>query len=199
MFWLENPYILFDDKFSLEIPSDFIERLNFLFRYILILSLILVILFQDLKFFILAVIFGLLSILIYYRHISIPNEKYSNENDTVVIDNKKCTTSTFHNPFMNPSVYDRANNPDKPEACNFEKVDMNSKFYEGVFRSTNDHYDKESSLRQFYTMPSTSTPNHQNEFANWLYNEGPSCKEGNYDRCVKNINLDRTDFDKVRN
>tara|TARA_Y100000389_G_C17471316_1_gene531432 strand:- start:1137 stop:1760 length:624 start_codon:yes stop_codon:yes gene_type:complete len=195
MFWLEDPLILFNDDFNFNIPSDLIGRLNFFFKYVLILSIILTILFQDANFLLLAIVFALLTILIYYHDLSRNKEKYTDE--TAFIDNKVCTNSTFHNPFMNPSVYDISNNPNKPDACNIEKVDMNSNFYEGVFRSTNDIFDKESSLRQFYTVPSTSIPNKQKEFAEWLYNEGPSCKEGNYDRCVKNINLDRTDLNRV--
>lgn len=192
MFWLENPKILFSDDFDFQIPSGFVDRLNFFFRYSLILSIILAIIFQDLNFLLLAIIIGLITIMFYYNR----KEHYNNDDEITIIDNKVCRNSTFHNPFMNPSLLDIKEH--QIEACNHEKVDMNKKFYEGVYRSANDLYDKEASLRQFYTVPSTTIPNNQGEFANWLYNQGPSCKEGNYDRCTKNINLHRTDLDKVR-
>ncbi len=32
--------------------------------------------------------------------------------------------------------------------------------------------------RQYYTMPNTSVPNNQTEFANWLYGSETNCKAG---------------------
>lgn len=195
MFWLEDPKKLLEEDLNFVIPTNLSDRLNFFFKYIIIISLILTILFQDFNFLILILIFGLLTILVYYHNKR--KEKYDNEDEIDIVDNKRCTKSTFHNPFMNPSVYDINNNPKKPEACNIEKVDMNAEFYKGVFRTANDLYDKEASVRQFYTMPSTTIPNKQDEFAKWLYDRGPSCKQGNYDRCATNLDLGRTDLDRV--
>ena len=50
-----------------------------------------------------------------------------------------------------------------------------------------DIYSKYNSQRQFYTMPNTSIPNKQKEFALWLYNRGPTCKEGNGYQCFANM------------
>ena len=48
-------------------------------------------------------------------------------------------------------------------------------------------FNNKSSQRQFYTLPSTTIPNDQGGFANWLYNRGPSCKQGNGDQCWRNV------------
>lgn len=95
---------------------------------------------------------------------------------------------TKHNPFMNVLVSDYANNPEKLPSCNVEdedtKKNIETQFFEDVFLDVNDIYDKNSSYRQFYTMPSTSIPNDQTKFAKELYHiKGKTCKEGNGSKC----------------
>jgi len=38
-------------------------------------------------------------------------------------------------------------------------------------------YETFHSQRQFYTMPSTTIPNSQDEYAKWLYGNALSCKD----------------------
>ena len=42
--------------------------------------------------------------------------------------------------------------------------------------------------RQFYTMPVTDVVNDQTGFAKWLYDRGPSCKQGAVEKCYDNVN-----------
>jgi hypothetical protein len=187
MFWLENPAILLND--NIDFNGNFIVKLNFITKYLIIISLLLTILFQNTNLLLLIPIFCLFIILI--RNIYI-TEKYNNNHNS-------CTSSTIHNPFMNPSVNDLLIHPNKPEACeyDFEKTDITDNFYKGMFRNVTDIYNTEGSLRQFYTIPNTHIPNNQEIFAKWLYDDGKSCKEGNYEKCIKNINLDRTGLTRV--
>ena len=48
----------------------------------------------------------------------------------------------------------------------------------------NDVFGKMNSQRQFYTMPSTTIPNAQDDFAKWLYLNPKTCKE-DQDFCLK--------------
>jgi hypothetical protein len=119
-------------------------------------------------------------------------EKYLNENNLDIIDNKKCIKPTKSNPFMNPNIldskYDENNN--MFSACSIENSkinkNMNEYFNENVFRETDDLYNKSLLPRQFYTMPSTTIPNEQDKLGDWLYNNGPSCKENGL-TCYDNI------------
>jgi hypothetical protein len=47
-------------------------------------------------------------------------------------------------------------------------------------------YGKKQGQRQFITQPSTSIPNDQGSFANWLYKiPGKTCKEGGRQACLE--------------
>jgi hypothetical protein len=99
-----------------------------------------------------------------------------------------CTKPTIDNPFMNVTMKDYFNIDqstkmiiDRPEACDTNdiniKKEMNSAFNNNLFKDVNDIFGKTNSQRQFYTMPSTTIPNDQNEFAKWLYLNPKTCKE----------------------
>ena len=48
-----------------------------------------------------------------------------------------------------------------------------------IYSGTNNEMDLEYSMRQFYTNPSTTVPNNQEEFATFCYGDMISAKEGN--------------------
>jgi len=56
---------------------------------------------------------------------------------------------------------------------------VENKFNNDLYLDSNDLFNRRNSQRQFYTMPNTSIPNKQGDFAKWLYDRGPTCKEGN--------------------
>ena len=90
---------------------------------------------------------------------------------------------------MNPSIIDFGNG-ESPSACNADddqiKENINVNFNEDLFRNVDDVWEKENSKRQFYTLPNTSVPNQQVEFAKWLYQipESLSCKTNGIN-CLK--------------
>ena len=93
-----------------------------------------------------------------------------------------CRRPTIDNPFMNTNIYD-FNNGYIPEACNADdediKEDMKVNFNHDLFRDVDELWERENSKRQFYTMPNTTVPNNQIEFAKWLYKIPDTCKESN--------------------
>jgi hypothetical protein len=166
----------------------FEAKINATVRFFIILGIILSLLMQDYRY----ILFGLIALTVSYPLYELEKrdkavaETFLKKNDIEIIDNKACTRSSIENPFMNPSIVD---NPEKPEACNSaihesvkEEVDKN--FSERVFKNVADIYGKDYSAREFYTVPNTSVPNKQGEFANWLYGRGATCKEGNAIQCI---------------
>lgn len=108
--------------------------------------------------------------------------------ETLENTNDKCESPTLDNPFMNVNYVDYLDNPNREEACDINnpdiKKDMNQKYMNNLYRDVNDLFEKNNSQRQFYTMPSTTIPNKQDEFAKWLYLSPKTCKE-DQDYCLR--------------
>jgi hypothetical protein len=93
-----------------------------------------------------------------------------------------CRLPTPHNPFMNVLMSEYATEPTRPRACSISSPSVccssERLFRRGVVRNMDDLYGRQSSSRQFYTMPNTTIPNDQMGFAEWLYGlKGPTRKE----------------------
>ena len=100
---------------------------------------------------------------------------------------KTCSKPNTNNPFMNPLVYDSRTrdmgcDSVKPEIQNQIEYEYNKY----CIKDISDIYNHNSGRRQFYTVASTTYPNNQGAFANWLYKTPPTCKEGNGAQCVAN-------------
>ena len=103
----------------------------------------------------------------------------------------ECIPPTLNNPFMNILQNEYIDNPTRPAACGpYEEVkdaietNFNYNLYKDIGESL---WDRNNSQRQFFTMPYTTIPNKQGEFANWLYRlSGPTCKSGgSQESCLK--------------
>ena len=98
------------------------------------------------------------------------------------------TYPTGKNPFMNVLVDEIKYNPTRGEAASVFDPDV-SVTLDGFFQTQfvndpTDVFGKTQSQRQFYTMPSTTVPNDQESYQNWLYKiPGKTCKEGNRQAC----------------
>jgi hypothetical protein len=98
------------------------------------------------------------------------NEEYKKNN---------CRKPTADNPFMNIVFSDYLDASNIPEPCNSNKIQDTSKFLYNstIYRNIEDVFERENSQRLFYTLPITTIPNKQKDFADWLYKTGPQCKE----------------------
>ena len=106
--------------------------------------------------------------------------EYSNNNQI----NEQCTPPTKDNPLMNRNLYD---NPLKNPACEYDNKTselVNEKFGYNLYQDIDDMFERYNSQRQFYTTPNTNLPNNQSEFAKWLYETEPTCKESGVN-CVR--------------
>lgn len=92
-----------------------------------------------------------------------------------------CQIPSDENPFMNVLISDYTENPKKKKACNINdkkvKKDIEEKFEKNLYRNTVDIWGRNNSQREYYTMPNTTIPNDQINFANWLYKTPATCKE----------------------
>lgn len=190
MFWLDNLNILTIPVLIPDINMTFEEKLNSIIRALLFLGIIFTLIFNDSKYILFVLIIMIISIIIYnYQYEKNRQiEKYLNENNLDIINNKKCIKPTKANPFMNLNILESKNS--KFSACSIENSkinkNMNKYFNENVFRETDDLYNKSLLPRQFYTMPSTTIPNEREKLGDWLYNNGESCKE-NTIQCYNNL------------
>mgnify|MGYP001363219000 CR=1 FL=1 len=91
---------------------------------------------------------------------------------------KDCTQPIKKNPYMNPLMYE---NRAKAPACPIENKEIAQKadelFQGQVYKDIDDVWNRRTSSRQFYTMPSTTFPNNQKGFATWLYGNSNSRKK----------------------
>jgi hypothetical protein len=97
----------------------------------------------------------------------------------------KCRKPTADNPYMNVIFSDYLDAANVPEPCNSDqtKDDAQYLYNSTVYRNIEDVYERQNSQRLFYTLPITTIPNKQGEFADWLYKTGPQCKE-NTSKCT---------------
>lgn len=100
------------------------------------------------------------------------------------------TPPTSRNPFMNILLDEIKYNPNRPSAASVQNPAV-AQVMDDYFRiqwhsDPTDIYGKKQSQRQFITQPSTTIPNDQGSFADWLYRiPGKTCKEGGRDTCLK--------------
>ena len=106
----------------------------------------------------------------------------------------RCMEPTLDNPFMNVTMKDYMNFNkdgslvDRPPACDPNdpkiKQKMDEAFSNNLYRDVSDVFGKTSSQRNYFTMPWTTIPNKQDEFARWLYLSPKTCKE-DQDNCLR--------------
>lgn len=99
------------------------------------------------------------------------------------------TAPTPANPFMNVLMTEYTDNPYRAPAANVEQPATRSEldnYFETMFASDpGDTFQRTQSQRQWVSMPSTTIPNDQHSFQNWLFRTaGRTCKEGEGSNCV---------------
>jgi len=201
-FWLNNPAILIDKNRLTEFfpnrDMTRVEQLNAIVRFSFYLSLLLVIYRQNINYLYIGIVSLVLTFAIYKYD---PNLKGDEREDMYDIFKRRDPEAqrynyvkpTYANPFMNPTLLDITENPDrqayskKSFVNNYELAqDVEQKFSYNLYQDINDIFGKQNSQRQFYTTPVTTIPNEQTKFAEWLYGRPPSCKDNNGYQCMLN-------------
>jgi len=115
------------------------------------------------------------------------NNNPNPENFKDILNIKTCSKPNTLNPFMNPLVFDSRL---RDSACDSIKeenqLQIEKEYNKYCIKDVSDIFNHNSGRRQFYTVASTTYPNNQGGFANWLYKTPPTCKEGNGAQCIAN-------------
>jgi len=194
------------DKMSIE------EKLNAISRLIIILTFLGYLITQTFKIVVTGVI--TLGILVLLYNVRNKNAKDKSETQKIVenfssVNSKyydlmkpNFTSPTETNPAMNVLLTEIADNPNRKQAApsfnkQVEKI-MNKKTQQFVssefndpnidqrlFRDLGDAFEFDQSMRTFYATPNTKIPNDQTAFADFLYGDMISCKEGNGLACTR--------------
>lgn len=99
------------------------------------------------------------------------------------------TVPSAKNPFMNVLIDEIKYNPTRPVAVSVldpsVKVTLDDFFRTEFYSDPTDVFGRSQSQREFVTMPSTSIPNDQASYQDWLYKiPGKTCKEGGREACL---------------
>ena len=203
VFWGDHPKVLFQkDLLSQFFPRNYMSRnqkLNAISRLLIYISIVLTF-YRGNSTYIFLGIFGLLCIWMCHSFSSkarvSPKEGMMSSSHAPVRKIPKPPTKyispTRCNPFMNPLPSGQHSKEIKESklkepSSDYDKVqsDIENKFNQGLFKEVSDVFGRESSQRQFYTLPNTTNVSDQDNFAKWLYSTPPTCKEGNGEACVQ--------------
>ena len=121
-------------------------------------------------------------------------EKVNSYNDTGVkgnldtLDFQSETTPGVRNPFQNVTVDQIKYAPTRKAAPDIttteSKLRLDEFFRVNWYNDPTDVFGKTQSQRMFVSQPSTTIPNDQGSYQDWLYKiPGKTCKEGNPDAC----------------
>lgn len=200
-FWLENPNVLLNKNYISEIwpRSDFglAQKLNAITRIIILFSVLGYYLTKSMYIPISALVSIVVIVIIYKtKRVNKINEAFTNIKKTQKLSSvleKEFTMPTKKNPIMNVMMNDFKDNPKKrPAAPSYnkqvlEKINNSAKNNNSkLYKNLGDSLAFEHSMRNFYTMPNSTIPNNQKDFALFCYGNMPSCKDGDYLHCSKN-------------
>lgn len=183
--WYKDVSILFNkDRLAEFFPSSdqsLEERLNAITRLGIYIAILLAAYHRETNYLYIGIF---VCIGTYFIYSTLPDTFANNSIESLTND---CTEPTIDNPFMNATMKDYMNIDesgkivDRPQACDMNDPDVKLKadeyFDNNLYKNIDDVFGKMNSQRQFYSMPSTTIPNKQDEFANWLYKTPPTCKE----------------------
>jgi len=186
----KNYYKFFPTK-----DMTFAEQLNAILRFTIYFTIIIFIIKKDLNIFLVFIfVAGFTYILYTVDTQNKTHEKFYLQDRNIVEEKhtkKLCTNPSKDNPFMNVLISDYSQDPERKQACDPTKGPtkklIKKHFDNNLYRDVSDIYNRNASDRNYYTMPSSTIPNDQNTFAQFLYGQDKTCKEGNPNKCYTNI------------
>jgi hypothetical protein len=195
--WYRSPDVLFhrDTYLSIVPLSDMTDRakMNALMRLSIYMSVILLLLTNDIRWLYLPVAMACFTVATneYYIYTETAHkERFLAQKVAKKGDGSLCRRPTPENPMMNVLMNEYVEDPERPPACPLSHpvVQDAVKTYidKNIYRDADDLFHKKASDWHFYSMPNTTIPNNQNEFATWLYGSEKTCKEGSGEQCFAN-------------
>lgn len=203
-FWINNPKVLLNKQRILEIwPQSgysMERKLNAITRIVLFLSLIGYMFTRSMKI-IISFVVTLVAIVILYKTqkkekiegFDLKNNMGPLTNNIKLSNKSQNTAPTEKNPFMNVLINEYVENPTREKAMPVYNKNVHEEIKEIIkgdnkklYQNLGDNLSLEHSLRGFHTMPNTTIPNKQKEFAMFCYGNMKSCKDGDDLQCLKN-------------
>jgi len=213
-FWFNDPQILINNKYILELWCDENmtqnQKLNAITRLVICLSIIGYFITQKVNFLISGLI--TLVVLIYIQRTNISRLPKLTRNDitegftNINLYNtlkSEFTSPTSANPLMNVMLPEINENPLRNAAApafnSIVEGNINDNVKKQVaalhpdipnlddklFKDLGDNFNFEQSMRPFYATANTKVPNDQSAFAEYCYGDMPSCKDGSSLACVQ--------------
>ena len=169
--WYNDINILMKDpmEFFPSFHFDDNRKINAIARFAIYFAIFIILFNRSQKWLSLSILLLITSLFIG------TTEGFSNE----IVGNKdKCVKPTIDNPYMNFTLNDYYNNPDRPSNCPINKVrkDIKEKFLHRVVPDPADLWGQNIGDRSFYTAPNTRIVNDQKGFAEWCYGTIGECK-----------------------
>ena len=217
-FWFKDISILYNKNYLLEIipkkEYDFSRKLNAVVRFAVYYSILLYIFKRDSNILCFPFITIVITVFLHRTNrdetnddamkglMSSKGHTSMEDIDAMIMDINKDVfrEPDDDNPMMNQNTFDLYEN--KKAVPTYNNPGMKRKVEEtlddGIFKDSNDLFNRRNSQRQWYTMPNTEAMNKQTEFAKWCYMTPPTCKEGNGLQCANNLHnrLNRNSQDK---
>uniref|UniRef100_A0A6C0D4E8 Minor capsid protein P9 transmembrane helices domain-containing protein n=1 Tax=viral metagenome TaxID=1070528 RepID=A0A6C0D4E8_9ZZZZ len=187
-FWVNEPTILFNKKYITQIwPYSYLtydEKLNAITRFVILITLLGYVLLNRFIIIVLGLIVVGIIVLLYKKKEGLLFPYYG-VNDQHEIEQ--------NNPFGNVLMTDYKFNPNKKEVTADYTPDLensinrkikdfivqenndNNEIY-NLFNNIGDQFSFEQNNRQFYTNPSTTIPNKQDDFLSFCFGTLPSEK-----------------------
>lgn len=186
VFWFNDLTILYKNCY-IYFPSpkySLITNLNAIMRFFILYSILCFLIYLKIDVFKPLILIIIISLILYYFRDYIKEPFINNENqETIKIENR---TSTKNNPMMNISVNDYNSKKNIVIDKNITNEEINKNLNQDLFNDIGDVSSKNMFERNFYTTPINTIPNDQTEFAKWLYDKGPTCKEKTTE-CINTI------------
>jgi hypothetical protein len=214
-FWSNEPTVLFNKDTITQVwinsSMTFEQKLNAISRLVIILSILGFVFTGGYRF----LIIGIVTLLVIFSIYKIRTQSSEGFEDmmgqTKITD--PITLSTFmksefekttkRNPMGNVLLTDINDNPNRKSAPPSFNVDVNEDINKSTkqavqslnpgIKNTNkqlygdlsQEFNFDESMRQFYSTPNTKVTNDQGAFAQYLYGNMPSCKEGDAFTCIQ--------------
>lgn len=185
-FWLDDYKVLYKDtNYLYFFPTNTmsrIEQLNAISRFCIYLLILFLLFSNDSNWLYVPIVLLMLVVAFYYidQYDKLVNKQKGGHHG--------CSLPTRDNPFMNITVDEYQDNVRRPKACDINdptiKEDIDNKFNHNLYKDLDEVFNTKNSQREFYTMPNTTIPNKQKEFAQWLFRVPTSCKV-DQERCLR--------------
>ena len=186
VFWFNDITILYKNCY-IYFPSpkySLITNLNAIMRFFILYSILCFLIYLKIDVFKPLIIVIIISLILYYFRDYIKEPFINMENKETIKTVER--TSTKNNPMMNISVNDYNSKKNIVIDKNITNEEMNKNLNQDLFNDIGNVSSKNMFERNFYTTPINIIPNDQTEFAKWLYDKGPTCKEKTAE-CVNTI------------